>query len=320
MAGESVRKPELAELEAMVSEGEAKAIKLRPSGPIPDQDQVLRSSRERASAIVMDALGLTDDDRSKLDGLVREHDAELRRLADDAKRRAVDRSHETSERLDALASSDRAALAGLTEDWRNPWVPSWPPVYFIRSTPGATITDSHLEEAKTWAKWQCSTPSLSSGTEKLSFFHLWQNSKDDLVLADISVRLNLTGQFECSAEGLGVPAGWFWENRSEADVSARLTIWPMWTAHDPSLQPHHTLAISDLVVTAGVFGHSSDTSINQSPLLRTRRFAVPAGNFILIEASVALDHVGISEVDFASGDFRVGCPTCFVTVPAPQMG
>ena len=38
--------------------------------------------------------------------------------------------------------------------------------------------------------------------------------------------------------------------------------------------------------------------------------------FILIEASIVLDHQGSADVDLASNNnFRVGCPTCFVTLP-----
>jgi hypothetical protein len=217
----------------MIAKAETKAVELRPTAPAPEQYPALRASRERASTIVTRALALTDADRSELDRLGREHDAELRRLADDAKRIAIEGSAEATRRLDALVASERSALHALPDDWRDPWVPSWPPVYFIRSTPGGRLGDTHIESAKSWAKWRCTTPALSSGTEKLSFFHLWQNRGDVLVLADISVRLNLTGHIKCSANGWGLPSGWFNESRSEADLSARLTVWPLWLAHDP---------------------------------------------------------------------------------------
>ena len=315
---ETDRKPELHELEAMVAEAEAKAIELRPTAPDPDKYPALQASRERASAMLIEALALTDAGRLELDRLGREHDAELRRLVDDAKQVAIEGSAEASKRLEALATSEHSALHALSDDWRNPWVPSWPPVYFIRSTPRGLLGDMHIEEAKSWAEWRCAT-SLHNGTEKLSFFHLWQNQEDHLVLADISVRLNLTGHFECSAQGWGLPGGWWSETRSEADLSTRLTVWPLWLAHDPSQQPQYSLPVASLDVTAGVFSQSKQTSINESLLVRTTRFAVSAEAYILIEASVAVEISGDADVDFASGDFRVGCPYCFVTVPATQM-
>lgn len=308
--------PDLSKLEAMVAEAEAKATELRPAAPALDRYPGLQASREGLSSIVTHALTLTEADRSKLDRLRREHDAELRRFADDAKRVSIEGSAEASRRLDALATAERAALAALPDDdWRNPWVPSWPPVYFIRSSPGGSLVDSQIAEAHTRAKWRCTTGSLSSGSEKLSFFHLWQNPKDSWALADISVRLNLTGHFECSAEGWGVPAGWWSESRSDAEVSARLAVWPLWLSHDPSQPPQHSVRLARLAATAGVFDSSEQTSINQSVLVRTVRFAIPAEAFILIEACVVLDHAGSADVDFASGDFRVECPYCFVTLP-----
>lgn len=308
--------PESSELEAMIAEAETKAVQRRPTAPAPQLNRGLRASREVTTAVVMQALALTDADRAALDRLGCEHEAELRRLAADTKRIAIKGSAERSRRLDALVMSERSALRAIPDDWRNPWVPSWPPVYFIRSTPGGRLGETHIEDAKSWAKWQCTTPALSSGTEKLSFFHLWQNSYDYLVLADISVRLNLTGHMECRAEGWGVPAGWFNESRSEADLSARLTVRPLWLPHDPSQQPQYSLRAASLDVTAGVLSQSRQTSISESFLVRTVRFAVPAEAFILIEGSVELDYLGIADVDFTSGDFRVACPYCFVTVPA----
>ena len=71
-----------------------------------------------------------------------------------------------------------------------------------------------------------------------------------------------------------------------------------------------------MVGAAGVFGDTEQVAISESALVRTSRFAVPARESILIEGSVILDHTGIADADFASGDdFRIGCPNCFVTLP-----
>lgn len=87
-------------------------------------------------------------------------------------------------------------------------------------------------------------------------------------------------------------------------------------AHDASQPPHDSVALERLIATGGVLSHSEQTSVNESVLVRTIRFAVPADASILIEASVAVDYAGMTDLDFASGDdFRVGCPNCFVTMP-----
>ena len=152
------------------------------------------------SAILTGALALSEKDRAEIHRLAGQHDDGLRRTAADAKRQAIEHSEAAARRLDEIVIADHAALAG---DPGDPMAPSWPSVAFIRTTPGAGIPDSHIEESNSWAKWYCTQPSLSSGREKLSFFFLWQNPKKALALADISLRLTILGHFECSAEGWG---------------------------------------------------------------------------------------------------------------------
>jgi hypothetical protein len=307
-------KPDVSTLEAMVAEAEARAIQRRP--PVGGDAGGRQRDFDAISAIVTKALPLPEAELSEIERITQEHSERLRRLASDMKQEAVDRSGDALQRLETFAAAEREALDALPADgWRNPWVPSWPPVYFIRSTPGGSIPDFHIEDAKSWAKWRCSRPSLDSGIEKLSFFHLWQNPKQGWALADISVRLNPLGHFECSAEGWGLPAGWYTESHSDAELSAQLAVWPLWLPQDVSQPPQHTITLARLTATAGVFDDSSSTSINQSVLVKTVRYAVPAQAFILVEASVVLDHQGAADVDLASDDFRVGCPTCFVTLP-----
>lgn len=305
-----MEKPDLSKLEEMVAEAEAKASDGRPTHSSLDQHPDLRASRERASTIVIDALGLSNEDRVALDRLTREHDAELRRLADDSKQVALEGSAAASRRLDAVAIAERDGLEVLPDDdLRKPAVA---PVSFVRTSPGGTLHDSHIEEGQSWAKWRCATPNLSSGSEKLSFFHLWRNPRKSGVLADISVRLNPVGHFKCSAEGWGLPGGWWTETRSEAEVSAGLAVWPLWLQHDESQSLQQTIRLARLVATAGVFSDSEQTPINQSVLVSTVRFYVPAKSYVLIEASIVLDHAGSADADFSSGDFRVQCPSCFV--------
>src|SRR5215217_8787436 len=106
MERQSADKHDRAELEAMIAEAEAKSTELRPAAAAADP--ALRASRERASAVVMGALALTEADRSELDRLGQEHEAALRRFAFEAKERTIEASAKASRRLDALAGSERA--------------------------------------------------------------------------------------------------------------------------------------------------------------------------------------------------------------------
>src|SRR6266487_4345808 len=101
--------PDISKLEALVAEEEAKASELRSTAPDLALYPGVRASREGLSSIVIDALALTEADRSELDRLGREHDAELRRFADGAKRLAMEGAAEASQRLDALVTAERAA-------------------------------------------------------------------------------------------------------------------------------------------------------------------------------------------------------------------
>jgi hypothetical protein len=299
----------------MVADGEAQATERRRTAA-PDNYPTLSASRKRASEIMIRALGLSDADRSELQSLKDEHEAAMRRFAFDAKEQTLQGSAEASRRLEALAGAERAVLDPDRIDTHSPWITSSPPVRFVRASPtGGDLYDSSLDDGNSWAKWRCTTSHHSSGTEKVSFFHVWQNPHQSLALADISIKLNLTGHLECSAEGWGVPAGWFTEELSVADLGARMTIRPLWTAYDPSQHPHDAVQLQRLIALAGVLDDTEQTAVNASASLTTQ-FAVPAEAYILIEAAVAVDYANSTDVDFASGDhFRVSRPYCFVTVP-----
>jgi hypothetical protein len=71
--------------------------------------------------------------------------------------------------------------------------------------------------------------------EKVSFYNVWQNPRDQAVLVDDLVRLTANGWAEASAGGLGTSVlfGWASEyGRSRVDVSADLRLWGLW--QDPA--------------------------------------------------------------------------------------
>jgi len=111
-----MRSPDQSDLESMIAAAEAEAMESLRAAPAPDRYPALRASRDRISAIVTDALARIDVDGSELDRLQREHNAELRRIAEDAKRDAIERSEEASRRLEAAVKSQRDALDVLPDD------------------------------------------------------------------------------------------------------------------------------------------------------------------------------------------------------------
>lgn len=309
----------------MIASAEAEQIEsLRPA-PDPERYPVLRASRDGISAILTDALARIDMDDSALERLQCEHNAELRRIAEDAKREAVERSGEASRRLEAQVSSQRAALDALPDDPFGPGSHLLLSALFVRSSPTAgNLKDSHLEPGLNWAKWrsQVSGDAIRRQTsEKISFYILWQNPKDVSILADFLVRLTINGHCECSASWGGVASWFFPDSRSEVEISARLTMWPLWLPDAPRL-PVYIAPIANVYAEGGFLGDSQGGSISAAPAVVTTQFAIPANGYVLIEASVVAEHDyldGSADADFASGDlFGVGFAYGVVTVP-PEM-
>src|SRR5690606_23864392 len=147
--------------------------------------------------------------------------------------------------------------------------------------------------------------------EKVSFYTVWQNPRDEAVLADVLVRLTATGHVEWSAEWRGVSSWFGWpDTRSKADVRARLTR-PGLMADPAPIYLVDSVPLKTVVATGGFFGDSSSASIEGvAPAVATTGFAVPARASMLIETSLAVDYeleAGAVDVDFATDDlFAVG--------------
>jgi hypothetical protein len=320
-----MRSPDQSDLESMIAAAEAEATESLRAAPVPDQYPALRASRDRISEIVTDVLARIDVDASELDRLQREHNAELRRIAEDAKRDAIERSEEASRRLEAAMKVQRDALDVLPIDPFGSGTHLLLSALFVRSWPtSGNLQDSHLEPGLNWAKWRSEVSGDAirrRDSEKISFYIPWQNPKDVPVLADILVRLTINGHCECSASWGGVASWFFPDSRSEVDISAQLTIWPLWLPHAPRL-PVHIASVANLFAEGGFLGDSEEASISTAPAVMTTQFAIPANASILIEAAVVAEHDyldGSADVDFASGDlFSVGFAYGAVTLP-PEM-
>jgi hypothetical protein len=315
----SMRTPDLSELETIVTAAETGA----PPAAL-DGRSTLRQTREKAAEMFADALPQLD--RAELDRLRNEHDAELRRLAVEAKRRAVEGAAEAAKRLDALVAAERSVLDALPEDTWSPGSFILDEVDFIRSWPTPeNLRDSHQERGENWAKYaieDSQSGTLRGAKEKLSFYTVWQSPRDRAVLVDVLARITVNGHCACDAEWGGVASWFFPDSRSTADVSARLTLWQLWTEPAPVF-PVDTVPLETVRAEGGFLGDSSGTSISVSQLVAATKFPVVAQGSILIETSLAVDYEMLSgsvDVDFASDAFSVACPYAIVTLtPEIQM-
>lgn len=311
--------PNRDELEEMVASVEASPFvqgsrqRARSTTPPVARDDVI--------AAALGGISGMGDVQAELERRRRERQVELRRFRDESKRRVIEESSGAAQRLaDQLrAQRDVFDATAPEPDGIAPWVPESTPVLFIRSSAGGILRDSQVD-GDSWAKWECTVSAEAieqTASERVSFYHLWQNPGRRTVLVDINVGMSVRGHADCEAHGMGVPAGWFWpDTRADVDVSARLTVWPLWIPE--AAEPVHAVSLASISARAGSFGDAEATAITANVGLRAARYAVPREAYILIEASVVGDfttYSGDGAVDLASGGFRVDCPYCVVVVP-----
>ena len=193
------------------------------------------------------------------------------------------------------------------------------PVQFIRTSAGGRLSDQHIADGDTWAKWDCRVSGSAIRTEtseKLSFFFLWQNPKKRNVRVDITSGFSVRGHADAHAEGSGFPASLFFPDaRVDIELSARLTVWPLWLPHAP--QPFQAIDVARCDVSGGTFSHSAAVAIAASPAFQTNSYFVPREAYLLIETGIVAEFrclEGSGELDFASADsFRADFPYCYVT-------
>jgi hypothetical protein len=331
-----MRKPNLSKLEKIVARAEKGARKSKRPASAKDPRSALRAIHKKAGAVLANAL--PELDRKELGRLQRQHDAELRRLADNAKRHINEGAAKASRRLDALLAAERTALDALPADPFGPGSNLLLKVDFIRSWPTPeNLRDSHQEPGVNWAKFEFDSGKRSGEfDEKVSFYNVWQNPRDQAVFVDVLVRLTALGFVACSAEGLGFP----WVliaaseyGRSRVDVSAELRLWGLW--EDPAqIFLVDSVPLGSCSATGGVFGDRNTARISTlvdgqenalAPVLQKTGFAVPAGASILIEASVnchcELSLLGNINVFFSSDYWhqKVGWAYAVVTLPPVMM-
>jgi hypothetical protein len=331
-----MRKPNLSKLEKIVALAERGARKSKKPASAKDPRSALRAIQKKAEAVW--AAALPQLDRKELGRLQRQHDVELRRLSDNARRRINGGAAEASRRLDALVAAERTVLDALPADPFGPGSNLLLKVDFIRSWPTPeNLRDSHQAPGVNWAMF-----AFGSGNrhgvfdEKVSFYNVWQNPRDQAVLVDVLVRLTALGWAEANAGGLGTSVLWGWASeygRSRVDVSAELRLWGLWEDPAPIFLVD-SVPLGSCSASGGVFSDRDAVSIGTlvgdqynalAPALQTTGFPVPAGGSILIEASLnchcECSLLGSASAFFASDYFRqkVGWAYAVVTLPPVMM-
>ena len=250
-------------------------------------------------------------DPERLDKLAAEHSKGRKKLAEDARRRAVEASAAAAGRLKGLVAILPAEPMDLTVDQ----------VTFIRSFAGqGSVLDSNIEPSNNWARYRMEGhDDVWAGTGRLSFFTLWRNQLT--VPASVTARANLAinAHLSCDADWSGV-ASWFGlSSTARATVSVRTTVWGMDSSVSAVVQQQD---VGEASVDGGFFGDDSSQSIEFSQLLPASAVVVPADTYVLIEVEVLTDwslNSGASvTMDAESGSHRVDLPQLILTVLPTQ--
>ena len=288
---------------------------IAPARLFPSSDAEGRRARAEAdrndAELARQALAGGGLDIERLDTLARERADARRARADEQRRLAVEGSTAADQWLTGLTPVlpvDPASINVIIDR-----------VTFIRSFAGAgAVTDSHIGSLDSWARYRLQPPSGGlgiTGTGRLSFFVLWQNPRNEAIVANVGPRVVVNAHLSVDADWNGVAAWFLGGSEVRATVRARTTVWAMW---DSSVQA----IVSDVILgsagaTGGFFGGDDSTSIAVNQFIPGSGFFVPAQAFVLIEVTLLTEYFqtsGSLDLDAASGAFRVSVPHLIITV------
>jgi hypothetical protein len=246
-------------------------------------------------------------DPERLDRLAAVRSKGHKKLAEEARRNAVEASAAAAGRLKGLVSILPASPMDVTVNQ----------VTFIRSFAGqGSVLESNIEPSNNWARYRMEGhDDVWAGTGRLSFFTLWRNQLT--VPASVMARANLAinAHLSCDADWSGV-ASWFGlGSTARAAVSLRTTVWGMDSSVSSIVNQQD---VDETSVDGGFFGDDSSKSIEFSQLLPASAVVVPADTYVLIEVEVLTDwslNSGASVTfDAESGSHRVDLPQLVLTV------
>lgn len=192
-------------------------------------------------------------------------------------------------------------------------------VTFIRSfSGGGVVLDSDVVPNDSWARYRLDEDAgytEERGAGRLSFFTLWQNTRNEPVVVEAGARLKVNAYVSVEAEWMGVAAWSTSGADARATVRARTTVYGMGANNVKSVV--HDQILGDASAAGGFFGDDDYTTIEFNDFLTGSGFHVPAQGFILIEVELVTEwylEVGHLRLDAESGDFRVSVPHLILRV------
>ena len=273
----------------------------------PKSAQHRANLRREDAALAKRELTASGINAERLDALAAERAQSRRKLAEQARVRAVEASHAAGDRLRALTPVLPATPPNITID----------EVTFIRSFAGTgVVSDSAIAPGENSAQYRFrSSDSNVAAIGRLSFFTLWKNANTGTKVVTAAARLLVNASLAAEGEWSGVAAWFGIGGFANATVRARTTLWALWNSALFATGPDARLG--SVNVDGSFFGGDDHAAIAFNDLLPPPTLMVPKQAYVLIEVELLTDWNAIGgsiDLDAESGGFRVSVPTIDLTL------
>jgi hypothetical protein len=191
--------------------------------------------------------------------------------------------------------------------------------FLIWPTLGLQMDDAAYVSANSWAKAHATASDVNSFVG-LRFYYLWTNPHDAYSVINIGGFLILNGTCQASA------GGGFWpsDRYSKLSLDAKLEIYEWWNQPPTSPVPQMDQSINVVTLEANQEGFSEVGDIEFKSIFRAYGLSyslmlVPPLATVVFAFNASFSSTNGTDssqtiVDFATGNFQIGCPYGLVTL------
>jgi hypothetical protein len=291
-----------------------------PAAFRPDHRQLAKLKKSRAASEKMLAAFLQQGglNLQEFDALQQRRDSDLAGMVEQHKADALQRAAGAE---DTFYSSVRAQVQAWQDLSPYDFFP-YPtftldtPEWIGSATPLPTL-DWERVPFGSWAKFKLT--STESGTQRVSFYFLWDNPYQEYEIVNAVTYMSATGHLQAHADWSLTPQD------SYVDAYAEFAGWFSSTIppNNPPTGSGYTQAdFGGVGVESEPFvgGDTEGFSVSDGCQLSQTMFFIPPRTWVVFEVALENDyHIdsGSVEADFESGDFKVECPLVMVEVLYP---
>jgi hypothetical protein len=274
---------------------------------------------------------LAVEDRSELNQIREQYQAEARRLHEAEKNKAIERSSGQLAMLQSSIATRREATENIASTRRQRGRALDPEFNFdfivldqaglILPVGDATVTAESIASWNNVAKVVSKFPSFSGNflneVAGVEFVFAWTNPDIHSVVLNVESYLAVNGFCTAGADG-----GFIANNSTLLDVVVFLQLFidPNQPTFPPS-QPGQNILAGEVFANGGGFfglGEVRSLAVAGNYDVIYRNFIVPGNSVavfrVTLSSSVTADGGGFAAADFASGAFRVMCPALFLAI------